>query len=151
MQIESGLQTGSASFEQFVQAHETAVFTFCYRMLADTTAADCVAAMAFQHVYPHFPAVSVLDVLAAAHRRCLAQWPASQVHEGKTAVDAAQILFNNLPLLDRGALALRYACKLSFDEIAYVLNISCEAVHAALRQGQWRIAGLEETHLSTPN
>lgn len=151
MQIEPGVPAGCASFEQFVRLYETAVFTFCYRMLADTAAADCVAAMAFQQVYPYFPAVSLLDVLAVARRRCLAQWQASRNYEGKTAVDAIQILFNNLPLPEREALALRYGCKLNFDEIAHILGTSCEAVRAHLRQGRWRIASLEQTRLSTPN
>jgi DNA-directed RNA polymerase specialized sigma24 family protein len=150
-QIESGLQADCASFEQFVQAHETAVFTFCYRMLGDMAVAECAAAAVFQQVYPHFPVVSLLDVLAAAHRRCLALWQASRVYEGKTEVDATQALFNNLPLPEREALALRYGCKLNFDEIAHVLETSCEAVRATLRQGRWRIAGLEQTRLSTPN
>jgi DNA-directed RNA polymerase specialized sigma24 family protein len=151
MQIEPGVPAGCASFEQFVRLHETAVFTFCYRMMGDMAVVDCVAAAAFRHVYHRFPAVSLLDVLAAARPRCLVQGPGGRNYEGKTAVDAVQILFNNLPLPEREALALRYGCKLNFDEIAYVLNTSCEAVRGTLRQGRWRIAGLEQTHLSTPN
>ena len=148
---EPTVQAGCCSFEQFVQMHETAVFTFCFRMLGDMAVADCVAAAAFQHVYPHFPAVSLLDVLTAARPRCLAQWQVSRNYEGKTAVDTIQILFNNLPLPEREALALRYGCKLNFDEIAHVLETSCEAVRAILRQGRWRIARLEQKPLPSTN
>ncbi|MBK8987290.1 MAG: sigma-70 family RNA polymerase sigma factor [Chloroflexi bacterium] len=139
-----------SSFSQFVQMHETAVFTFCYRILANGRVAEMVAETAFLDASAHFPDVSLINVLATARRRCR-----DQLQRGgfvtETAVADIQSLFNNLPLPEREALALRYGCKLNFDEIAHVLETSCAVVRATLRQGRWRIAGLEQTRQSHLN
>lgn len=139
-----------ADFQQFVQRHETAVFTFCYRMLGNTVMADCVAATAFQNVYAHFPTVSLVDVLVVARRYCRHQLQNGKLVE-ETAVADIQRLFNQLEVYEREAVALRYGCKLNFDEIARILGTTCEAVRATLQQGRWHIANLEQTRLASQN
>jgi DNA-directed RNA polymerase specialized sigma24 family protein len=136
-----------ASFQQFVKVHETAVFTFCYRMLSNTSLAETAAETAFLDACPRFPAVSLVDVLAAARNRC------REVLQhygclGETAVTDIQHLFNQLPVPEREVMALRYGCKLNFAEIAAVLDTSGEAVRDALRQGRWHAANLEQIRVA---
>ncbi|MCL4262894.1 MAG: hypothetical protein KJ069_06750 [Anaerolineae bacterium] len=149
--IEPSDEADCSSFEQFVREHETAVFTFCFRMLGDTAVAEYAASAAFQAVYLHFPAVSLLDVLAAARRCCQMQWRSGLVNMADTAVTDIQHLFNQLTLPEREVMALRYGCKLNFDEMALVLNTSCEALRDTLRRGRWRIARLEPVLLADQN
>ncbi len=126
------------TFEQFVTAHQTAVFTFCFRMLGNNKLAECAAAKAFQDVYPRFPNIILIHVLTAACCRCRQQMRHHQPRP--TAVDDIQHLFNQLSIPEREVMTLRYACKLNFSQIAAVLNISSEAVRVALRQGRWQVA-----------
>lgn len=136
-----------AYFHQFVKVHETAVFTFCYRMLSNTGLAESAAETAFLDTCPRFPAVSLVDVLAAARGRCrevLLQCGCL----GETAVTDIQSLFNQLPIPEREVMALRYGCKLNFAEIAAILNSSGEVVRNTLRQGRWRAANLEQIRLA---
>lgn len=139
------------SFREFVQVYETAVFTFCYRLLGDAATAECVAAAAFQEIHAHFPAVSLVDVLAAARRCCLVQQQTGRVCGANTAVNDIQYLFDQLPMSEREVMALRYGCKLNFAEMAAVLNTSCETVRAALRQGRWHVANLAQIRLAGQN
>ena len=139
------------SFREFVQVYETAVFTFCYRLLGDAATAECVAAAAFQEIHARFPAVSLVDVLGAARRCCLKQRQTGRVCGTDTAVTDIQYLFDQLPMPEREVMALRYGCKLDFAEMAAVLNTTCEAVRAALRQGRWRVANLEQLRLAGQN
>jgi len=48
-------------------------------------------------------------------------------------------------------MALRYGCRLNFEEIATVLGLSAEDVRATLRQGRWRVANLEMARLAGQN
>jgi len=141
-----GEATICASFQQFVKVHETAVFTFCYRMLGSCRTAESVAETAFLDTCPRFPAVSLVDVLAAAASRCREQLPCSGSLR-ETAVNDIQHLFNQLPVPEREVMTLRYSCKLNFTEIAAILNTSGEAVRSALRQGRWHAAKLEQARL----
>jgi len=135
-----------ASFQQFVEVHETAVFTFCFRMLGSGRKAESVAETAFLDTCPRFPAVSLVDVLAAAAIRCRQQLRSSGPLR-ETAVNDIQHLFNQLPVPEREVMTLRYSCKLNFAEIATILNTSGEAVRSALRQGRWHAAQLEQARL----
>lgn len=130
------------TFQQFVSAHETAVFTFCFRMVGSNTLADCLAAKAFRDAYAHFPCVSLLTVLTSAAVHCRKHLPHDD-HAADTAVHDIQQLFNQLTIPEREAMALRYACKLDFTQIAAVLHSSAEAVRVTLRQGRWHVANLE--------
>jgi DNA-directed RNA polymerase specialized sigma24 family protein len=139
-----------ASFQQFVKVHETAVFTFCYRMLGNNRTAESVAETAFLDTCPCFPAVSLVDVLAAAVVRCREQLRYSGLLR-ETAVTDIQHLFNQLPVPEREVMALRYGCQLNFAEIAAILKTSGEVVRNMLRQGRWRTANLEQARLSNQN
>ena len=130
------------SFQQFVKAHETAVFTFCFRMLGNNKLAENTAARAFRDEYTHFPHISLLTVLAAASHHCR-----RQLHHDypptNTAVNDIQHIFAQLTIPEREVMALRYACKLDFSEIASVLNSSSETVRVTLRQGRWHVATIK--------
>ncbi len=139
-----------ASFQQFVRAYETAVFTFCYRMLGSSRTAEAVAETAFLDTCPRFPAVSLVDVLAAAVARCREQGRYGG-YLAETAVTDIQHLFNQLPVAEREVMALRYGCQLNFAEIAAILNSSGESVRNMLRQGRWRTANLEQARLANQN
>jgi len=137
----------NSSFRQFVLAHEAAVFTYCFRMLGDAERADMAAQTAFLDIYPHFPAVSLVIVLAAAHRRYQELLgDGGPVRE--TAVDNVQHLFKHLPVPEREVVALWYGCRLSLTEIAVVLETSCAVVRLRLQQGRWHAAGLEQSRSS---
>lgn len=148
--IESSVRAVCSSFQQFVLAHETAVFTFCYRMLGSSGAAESVAETAFLDTCPRFPAVSLMDVLAAAAVRCREQLRYSGPLR-ETAVTNIQYLFNQLPVSEREVMALRYGCQLNFTEIAAILNSSGDFVRDTLRQGRWRTANLEQARLAGQN
>ena len=139
-----------ASFQQFVKAYETAVFTFCYRMLGNNGIAESAAEKAFLDICPRFPAVSQVDVLTTAAVRCREQLRYSGLLR-ETAVTDIQHLFNQLPVPEREVMALRYGCKLNFTEIAAILNSSGESVRNMLRQGRWRTANLEQARLAKQN
>jgi DNA-directed RNA polymerase specialized sigma24 family protein len=146
-EIEPSVRIDCSSFQQFVLTHETAVFTFCYRMLGSAGMAETAAETAFLDACPHFPAVSLVDVLAAARGRCREVLQ----HQGRwreTAVSDVQHLFNQLPVPEREVMALRYGCKLNFSEIAGILNSSGQTVRDALRQGRWHAANLEQIRLA---
>lgn len=148
--IELPTHVNGSSFQQFVQIHETAVYTFCYRMLSRAEAAETVAEKAFLDVCPQFPDVSLIDVLSAARCRCR-----EQLLHGRplrvTAVTDIQHLFNQLPVPEREVMALRYGCKLNFAEMSAILNSSCEDVRHDLQQGRWRAANLEQARLTNQN
>ncbi|MCB8985868.1 MAG: hypothetical protein H6659_18715 [Ardenticatenaceae bacterium] len=150
--VETGLlaQVPCKSFRQFVEMHETAVFTFCYRLLGSAAVAEDVAEAAFEEVYARFPAVSLVDVLAAARRRCR-QRRRERWAGPETAVADIQCLFNGLTVSECEVMALRYGCRLNFEEIATVLGLSAEDVRATLRQGRWRVANLEMARLAGQN
>ncbi len=147
---ELSAQVIGTSFEQFVKLHETAVFTFCYRMLGSTRTAEDMAETAFLDVCPRFPAVSLVDVLVAARGRCRIQLRFVE-YLRETAVTDIQLLFNKLPVPEREVMALRYGCKLNFTEIAAILNTSGEVVRNTLRQGRWRAANLGQASLANKN
>ena len=132
------------SFQQFVKAHETAVFTFCFRMLSNTKLAEHAAARAFQDVAANFPRVSLLNVLALACRHCRKQLR-QEYRPMKLATNDIQQIFGQLTIPEREVMALRYACKLDFSDIAVVLNTSSEAVRVTLRQGRWHVADMAQT------
>jgi hypothetical protein len=73
MAIKPTVQAGCSSFEQFVRAHETAVFTFCVRMVDDTGMAETIAQKSFLDTSPRFPDLSLADVLVAACKYCRRQ------------------------------------------------------------------------------
>lgn len=148
--VERPLSAGSNSFRQFIEAHETAVFTFCFRMLGRTETAEAVAETAFLDICPCFPTISLVDVLAAAANRCREQLRCSEPMR-ETAVNDIQYLFNQLPIPEREVMALRYGCQLNFTEIAAILNSSGESVRNTLRQGRWRTANLEQARLAGQN
>lgn len=138
------------SFQQFVQLHETAVYTFCYRMLGSRHPAESAAECAFLDTCPRFPAVSLVDVLTAAVLRCREQLRGRGLW-GETAVNDVQHVFNQLPVPEREVMALRYGCQLNFTEIASILNTSGEGVRDALRQARWHAVSLESARLARQN
>ena len=127
-----------STFPQFVMAHQTAVFTFCFRMLGNDRLAEWSAAKAFRDVYPRFPNITLIHVLTAACHRCRQRL--CHPYPGQTAVDDIQPFFDQLPIPEREVMTLCYACKLNFSEIAAVLNISSAAARVTLRQGRWQVA-----------
>lgn len=125
-----------ASFHKFVKAQETAVYTFCFRLLGNPHLAESAAQRAFLDVCSHFPAISLADVLVAARRRCREQLGRGRGDGKETAVTDNQYLFNGLALPEREVLALYYGCQLSLVEMATILNCSIGSVRADLLQAR---------------
>jgi DNA-directed RNA polymerase specialized sigma24 family protein len=122
------------SFQQFVKAQETAVYTFCFRLLGNACLAEQAAQTAFLDVCSRFPDISLADVLIAARRRCGEQ---SQCQDkGLRATTDNQYLFYNLTLPEREVLALYYGCQLCVADMATILNCSVGAVRANLLQAR---------------
>ena len=134
--MESPVVVDKASFQQFVRARETAVYTFCYRTVGNAHLAETIAQKAFLDVCSRFPAVSLADVLGAARCRCWALLRQGDDYGRETAVTNNQALFNSFALPEREVLALYYGCQLRVDEIAIILDCSVATVRAMLLQAR---------------
>jgi DNA-directed RNA polymerase specialized sigma24 family protein len=144
------MQFNGSSFSQFVTAYDTAVYSYCYRMLGSAGAAEAAAETAFLDAYSLFPAVSLPQVLAAARCRCRRQLQQNG-RLAKTAVDEMQSLYDQLPVSEREVMALRYGCRLGVAEIAAVLDASCDCVRQTLQQGRIRAVSLVQLSVAHPN
>jgi DNA-directed RNA polymerase specialized sigma24 family protein len=134
--LETPVLVDKASFQQFVKAQETAVYTFCFRMVGSSRLAENVAQKAFLDVCACFPAVSLGDVLKAARHRCREQLQHGDGGRGEMTVTDNQYLFNGLTFSEREVLALYYGCQLNIAEMATILNCSIAAVRATLLQAR---------------
>lgn len=124
-----------ASFHKFVKAQETAVYTFCFRLLGNPHLAESAAQNAFLDVCSPFPAVSLVDVLVAARRRCHEQLERGNGRRNMSLRNN-QYLFDGLTIREREVLALYYGCQLGVREMAEILDCSVGVVRAGLLQAR---------------
>lgn len=118
-------------YRQFVQAHETAVYTFCMYMLGDAQKAEATAEAAFVDSYP---TDAHLHVLANAYRRLQHTPLPSTVAEGLPP------LIEKLSSTDRALIALRYGCHLRPAELSIVTGIPINQIRQQLYRARLQMA-----------
>lgn len=121
---------------QFVAAHETAVYTFCCRMLGERQRAETLAQEALIAACRAGDEYHTTTLLRTAWQLCTK----ALQRPYPTTGDAIHQLLAQLPPIERAAVIFRYCLHLDDAAGAAILGLSPHEVHDSVRRARRRMA-----------
>ncbi|MCA9974057.1 MAG: sigma-70 family RNA polymerase sigma factor [Anaerolineales bacterium] len=132
---------------QFIDGHETAVYTFCHRMIGDPALAETLAQAALVQAWHSCPHGDQPAVLGVAWRLCREM--AERPYPADSGYGIAPLLAQ-LPPTERAATILRHCLHLSDAASAAVLRLPPSTIHHTVRQARTRMAAYVLGHGESP-